>query len=73
MGERLKSWKPVDWVVVILTLAISSGVIIAVSSPIIRGEELSPEAVKAVASGAGACISIISMYVGASIQARTNK
>ena len=61
-------WRPVDWIVAMLTLTICTVVVMACASPLIRGEELGETQVKALASVITASVSIVSMYVGAKLQ-----
>lgn len=64
----MKHWKPCDYVVAFLALIvciITTGAIVGV---LIRGQAMSETQADIMASITSAIISIVSMYVGASIQ-----
>lgn len=66
------NWKPVDWVVVALTVSIVAGITVAVVGVNIRGD-WNQERGELIASTIAGILAIISMYVGASIQRKRDK
>ncbi len=60
--------KPVDKIVLILTLAITFILVASITTSVIKGEPISEAGLKVVDKMTIAIISIISMYVGSKIK-----
>lgn len=59
----MKDWTPVDWVAVILTLAVTGVLVAAVGIAGARGEPMPETHAKALAATVGAVIAILAAYV----------
>ena len=64
----MKLWKPIDIVIVVLTVTICSCLFAALAKPMITGVDLSEGGSELVATMMASVISIVSMYVGAKLQ-----
>jgi len=69
----IKNWKPLDLVVVAITITICGTVGLIVLKPLVTGVELSDDKAKLMATVIASLISIISMYVGAKLQANKDR
>ena len=63
-------WKPVDWIACCFTVVLGIILVVGSISVIVRGDESDEQKLKIMAGIISSVISIVSMYVGASIQKR---
>ena len=65
--------KPMDVIILILTILTAVVLIMALLQPLLYTEKLPTEVSKILANSLGSVISIISMYIGAKIQQKMDK
>ena len=65
----MKRWQPVDWIVLILALAIASGILVTVISPFVLGEPITEARSKILSTIITAIVAVVSVYVGNRIRA----
>jgi len=63
-------WKPVDWIACCFTVVLGVILVLGSISVIVQGEQADEQKLKIMAGIISSVISIVSMYVGASIQKR---
>ena len=69
----MKNWSPVDWVVLILTIAISGTFMVTGIIPLLLQEPISDARSKILGGIATSIVSVVSVYVGAKLQQHIDK
>lgn len=62
-------WRPVDYVALILASAVAIALLVTTIAPVILKAPISDERTKSIATATSAIIAVISVYVGAMLEA----
>ena len=65
----MKTWQPVDWVVVMITVSLCFGLLTGMVVRLFVGTSTDPATSARVATFIGSLVAIVSLYVGAKIGA----
>lgn len=69
----MKDWKPLDWIICIITASICMTILLGISRAILTGDPLSQPRLELLVGIISSLVSIVSMYVGATIQRRADR
>lgn len=64
----MKDWKPIDIIILIITIVVGFTISFSVIRPLISDRILSAESAKLIAGIIGSLVSIISIYVGSKLK-----
>ena len=66
-------WEPIDIIAMLLTVTICLILILSSVAPVITGTSLSEAKAKLLVGLIGSVVSVVSMYIGATLQRRKDK